>query len=61
MSTEENKKKPDSCVCRRCGRKLRTPESIVLGFGLTCYKKFLAQPIRRPLFKYRREWVIDQK
>lgn len=27
--------------CRRCGRVLKTPESMELGYGPTCYKKFL--------------------
>ena len=36
--------------CRRCGRKLKNPEAIALGFGVTCYKKFLSQPKLKPLF-----------
>ncbi len=27
--------------CRYCGRLLKNKESIVRGFGLTCYKKYL--------------------
>lgn len=26
--------------CRRCGRKLKTSESIEKGFGHTCFKKY---------------------
>lgn len=30
-------------ICRRCHRKLKTEESKRLGFGKTCYKKYLAR------------------
>lgn len=35
--------------CKRCGRKLRSAESIELGYGATCYKK-AAETIIKPLF-----------
>lgn len=31
----------DVIVCRRCHRKLKDEESRKLGFGKTCYKKYL--------------------
>ena len=42
-----------SNICRRCGRKLKNPESIELGFGNTCYKKFMAESNHKPLFAVR--------
>lgn len=27
--------------CKRCGRQLKNPESIELGYGPVCYKKML--------------------
>jgi len=41
-------------ICRRCGRKLKNPESIELGFGSTCYKKFMAESTHKPLFEMRK-------
>ena len=43
-----------SNLCRRCGRKLKKPESIELGFGNTCYKKFTAESNHKPLFEMRK-------
>lgn len=40
-----------SNICRRCGRKLKNPKSIELGFGNTCYKKFMAESNYKPLFE----------
>lgn len=48
MLVENNEQ--STYICRRCGRKLKNPESIALGFGTTCYKRFLAQPTLKPLF-----------
>lgn len=44
-----------SNLCRRCGRKLKNPESIELGFGSTCYKKFMAESNHKPLFEMRKK------
>ena len=33
--------------CRRCGKPLKTPKSQELGFGPTCYKKYLAEKDNR--------------
>lgn len=38
-------------ICRRCGRKLKNPESIEIGFGTVCYKKFMAESLLKPLFE----------
>lgn len=43
-----------SNICRRCGRKLKNPKSIKLGFGNTCYKKFMAESNYKPLFEVRK-------
>lgn len=43
-----------SSICRRCGRKLKNPKSIELGFGNTCYKKFMAESNYKPLFGVRK-------
>ena len=44
-------KKVEIGICRRCGRKLKNLESIELGMGSTCYKKFMAHSILKPLFE----------
>ena len=41
-------------ICRRCGKKLKNPKSIELGFGPTCYKKFMAESLLKPLFAIRK-------
>ena len=43
--------KRKSNICRRCGSKLKNPKSIELGFGNTCYKKFMAESNHKPLFE----------
>ncbi|MCK9444590.1 MAG: DUF6011 domain-containing protein [Tissierellaceae bacterium] len=37
-------------ICKRCGRKLKNPESIEMGFGKICYQKFMAESLLKPLF-----------
>lgn len=37
-------------ICKRCGRKLKSPESIEIGFGKICYQKFMAESLLKPLF-----------
>ena len=49
-----------SNICKRCGRKLKNPESIEIGFGATCYKKFMAESLLKPLFKASRGEVEDE-
>lgn len=39
-----------SDICRRCGRKLKTPASVEVGFGSVCYKKFMSESALKPLF-----------
>lgn len=43
-----------SDTCRRCGRKLKTPASVEIGFGAICYKKFMAESLLKPLFEVRK-------
>lgn len=45
----ENQDKPKH-ICRRCGRKLKSDESKALGFGPTCYKRFMEETKLIPLF-----------
>jgi len=40
-----------SDICKRCGRKLKTPESVEIGFGAICFKKFMAESLLKPLFE----------
>lgn len=37
-------------ICRRCGRKLKTPASVEVGFGTVCFKKFMSESALKPLF-----------
>ena len=32
--------------CRRCGKKLKNNESQLLGYGPSCYKKYLKETIK---------------
>ena len=50
-----------SDICKRCGRKLKNPESIELGFGIVCYKKFMAESLLQPLFKMNEEVKEDEE
>jgi ATP-dependent helicase YprA (DUF1998 family) len=43
-----------SDICKRCGRKLKTPESVEIGFGAICFKKFMAESLLKPLFEVKR-------
>ncbi len=47
--------------CRRCGRKLTTPESAEIGFGKTCAKKYLAESALIPLFEVKRHEQKPEK
>jgi protein-arginine kinase activator protein McsA len=49
-----------SDICKRCGRKLKNPASIAVGFGTVCYKKFTAESLLKPLFKASRGEVEDE-
>lgn len=44
-------KQEQSHICRRCGRKLRTPEAKERGMGVVCYQKWLSEKGTRKLFK----------
>ena len=33
--------------CGRCHRKLKTPESVAVGFGSSCYKMLFGKPLKR--------------
>lgn len=43
---------PNKILCKRCGRVLKDLKSQEIGFGSTCYKKYLAEkPQQIPLFQ----------
>jgi len=44
----------DINICKRCGRKLKNEKSRQLGYGLSCYKKFIMETYRRRLFNVRK-------
>lgn len=50
-----------SDICKRCGRKLKTPASVEIGFGAICYKKFMAESLLKPLFEVRKNEQIGEK
>lgn len=37
--------------CKRCGRKLKSPEAKARGYGLICFKKLQEEKSRKRLFK----------
>jgi hypothetical protein len=39
-------------TCKRCGRKLVTKESIQVGMGSTCYKRYLEELRKAPKLKF---------
>ena len=40
-------------TCKRCGRKLRSPEAIELGMGAICWKKYQQENNHKKL------WEVD--
>lgn len=46
--------------CRRCGKKLRSIESIEVGMGKTCLKRYLAESHLKPLFQINKENLKDE-
>lgn len=50
--------KEDTVFCRRCGRKLKSEQARQLGFGASCYKKYIAETTksnRKKLFVVKQE------
>lgn len=48
----------DTVFCRRCGRKLKSELAKQLGFGPSCYKKYIAETTksnRKRLFVVKQE------
>lgn len=45
------RKVAESPICRRCGRRLKDPESRVRGMGLYCYKKWIEEKSSTKLFR----------
>jgi len=45
-----NKEKESVIYCRRCGKKLTSTESKLLGVGKCCYQKELKDKYKKPLF-----------
>lgn len=52
--------KENSLKCKRCGRKLKNPESMELGFGVVCYQKYLNRKKLIPLFKMRKQEEAEE-
>lgn len=46
-------------ICKRCGRKLKNSESIEIGFGAICFKKFMAESLLKPLFEVQQREVNE--
>lgn len=44
-------KQEQSHICRRCGRKLRSPEAKERGMGYVCYQKWVREKETKKLFK----------
>ncbi len=44
----EDKKIP---ICKRCHRRLKTPEAIERGMGKVCWEKSQTSPVKKPLFR----------
>jgi hypothetical protein len=38
-------------ICKRCHRKLKTPEAIERGMGKVCWEKSQTSPVKKPLFR----------
>ena len=38
-------------ICKRCHRRLKTPDAIERGMGKTCWEKSQTSQIKKPLFK----------
>ena len=47
---EEKEKTKEHEYCLRCGRKLKNPNTRILGYGIVCYKKQRAEQIKNRLF-----------
>lgn len=45
--------------CRRCGRRLKTPDSVVQGIGPTCLRKEEGKPRKNRQLSMSREWFDD--
>lgn len=55
--------KKESLKCKRCGRRLKNPESIELGFGTICYQKYQNRKKLIPLFVIPKKEIdeVDKK
>jgi len=45
MITDNPTKTETTAECLRCGRKLKNMKQIQLGYGATCYKRLIDEPI----------------
>jgi hypothetical protein len=45
MEKHTDNDKP-TALCLRCGRKLTNKESMELGYGVSCYKRLIDEPIK---------------
>ena len=47
------------CLCRRCGRKLKTDEARERGYGKVCWEKSRTSVEKRPLFQTKENTTSD--
>ncbi len=57
IQNQGNRRRSD--ICKRCGRKLKAPESVEIGFGAICFKKFMAESLLKPLFDVKQREVNE--
>lgn len=46
-----NMNKLEQSTCKRCGRKLRNPEAIQIGMGITCWRKYQREDNHKKLWR----------
>lgn len=47
--------------CRRCHRRLKTPEAVAIGFGSSCYKKLFGKALKKTPERERKQLGISGK
>lgn len=51
---KKTKKEKAFSRCKRCGRILRNPEAVKIGYGICCFKKLFTMRLK-PLFRRKDE------
>lgn len=47
--------------CRRCRRRLKTPEAVAIGFGSSCYKKLFGKTLKKAPEREHKQFAISGK